>query len=100
MGTTQETTPPSRLKLALAFEVGQMAGNLPGSPRAVVGREALSIIHLLQEVVGCKVGCQGHRHKFDISNGHASPLCLLLSTLHHEDELGDAIHLDVLLGHV
>jgi hypothetical protein len=45
------------LKLALVFEVGQMEGNLPGSPCAVNGREALSIIHLLQEVSGSKDGC-------------------------------------------
>jgi hypothetical protein len=77
-----------------------MEGNLPGSPRAVDGREALPIIHLLREVLGCKDGCQCHHHKFNIGDGHASPLCLLLSILHHDNDLGGAICLDVVLGHV
>ncbi len=92
--------PPRHLKLALAFEVGQTEGDLPGSPRAVDGREALPIIHLLREVLGCEDGCQGYHHKFNISNGDASPLPLLLSILHHDDELGDVIRLDVVLGQV
>ncbi len=100
MGTTQRTTPPRRLKWVLAFEVGQTEGNLPGSPRAVDGREALPIIRLSREVLGRKDSCGGHHHKFDISNGHASPLHLLLSILHHDNELGDAICLDVVLSHV
>ncbi len=87
--------PPRRLKLALAFEVGQTEGDLPGSPRAVNGRDALPIIYLLWEVLGSEDGCQGHHNKFDIGDGHASPFCLLLSILHHDNELGDAIHLDV-----
>jgi hypothetical protein len=76
-----------------------MEGNIPGSPPAVDGWEALPIIHLLREVLGYKGGCQGYHHKFDIGDGHASPLCILLGILHHEDELGDAICLNV-LGHV
>jgi hypothetical protein len=100
MGTTQQTTHPRRLKLVLAFEVGQTEGNLRGSPHAVDGREAFPIIHRLQEVLSCKDSCQGHHHKFNIGNGHASLLCLLLSILHHDNELGDAICLDIVLGHV
>ncbi len=95
MGTTQRTTPSRCLTLVLSFEVGQMEGNLPGSPCAVDGRAALPIMHLLREVLGCKDGCQGHHHKFDIRNGHANPFCLLLSILHHDNELGDAICLNV-----
>jgi hypothetical protein len=82
------------------FEVGQTEGSLPGSPPAVDGRETLPIIYLLLEMLDHEDGCRGHHHKFDIGNGHASPFCLLLSILHHDDELGDAIHLDVVLGHV
>ncbi len=100
MGTTQRSTPPIRLKLALVFKVGQMEGKLPGSSRVVNGREALLIIYLLGEVLGSEDSCQGHHHKFDIGNGHASPLCLLLSILHHDDELEDAISLHVVLHHV
>jgi hypothetical protein len=95
MGTTQWTTPPKRLKLALAFKMGQMEGNVPGSPRAIDGRETLPIIHLLQEVLGCKDGCQSHHHKFNIGNGHASLFCLLLRILYHDNELGVAIWLEV-----
>ncbi len=99
MGTTH-WTPPRRLKLALAFEVGQTEGNFPGSPCVVDGRGTLPIIHLSWEVLGRKDSCDGHHHEFDIGNGHASPLCLLLSIDHHDDELGDAICLGVVLGHV
>ncbi len=77
-----------------------MEGNLPGSPRAVDGREALPIIHFLQEVLGREDSCQGHHHKFDISDRHSSLLRLLLSILHHNNELGDAIHLDIVLSYV
>jgi hypothetical protein len=66
----------------------------------VDGQEALPIIHLSQEVLGCKDGSQGHHHQFDVSDGHTSPLCFLLGILYHDDELGDAIRLNVVLGHV
>ncbi len=77
-----------------------MEGNLPGSPCVVNGQEALPIIHLSQEVLGSKDGGQGHHHQLDVSNGHAGPLCFLLGILHHDNELGDAICLNVVLGHV
>jgi hypothetical protein len=92
--------PPRCLKLALAFEVGKTEGNLPGSPRAVDGWEALPINYLLQEVLGSKDICRGHHHKFDISSRHASLLCLFLHILHHDNELGDAIRLHIILHHV
>jgi hypothetical protein len=92
--------PPRHLKLMLAFEVGQTEGNLPDSPRAVDGWKALPIIHLLQEVLGSEDSCQGHDHKFDIGDRHASPLHLFLRILHHGNELGDAICLHVVLHHV
>jgi hypothetical protein len=81
--------------MALAFEVGQTEDNFPGSPRAVN-----PIIHLSREVLGCKDGNQGHHHQFNISNGHAGLLRFLLGILHHNDKLGDAICLNVVLGHV
>jgi hypothetical protein len=77
-----------------------MEGNLPGSPHAIDGQEALPIIYLSWEVLGSKDGYQGHHHKFNIGNGHASPFCLLLSILHHDDKLWDATHLVVVLVHV
>jgi hypothetical protein len=100
MGATQWTPHPRCLKLALAFEVCQMVGNLPGSPHVVDGREALPIIHLSREVLGCEDGSQGRHHQFNINDGYASPLCLLLGILHHDNELGDAICLNAVLGHV
>ncbi len=100
MGTTQWSTPPRLLKLALAFGVGQMKGGLQGSPRVANGQEALPIIHLLWEVLGSEDSCQGHHHEFNIGNRHASLLRLFLRILHHDDELGDVIHLHVVLGHV
>jgi hypothetical protein len=100
MGATQWTPHPRRLKLALAFEVGQMKGNLPGSPRAVDGREALPIMQLLLEVLGCEDGSRGHHQQFNVSDWHASPLHFFLGILHHDNNLGDAICLNVVLGHV
>jgi hypothetical protein len=43
---------------------------------------------------------RGHHNKFDIGDGYASPLCLLLRIVQHDDILGDAIHLHVVLVHV
>jgi hypothetical protein len=75
--------------------MGQTEDNLPGSPRVVNDRDALPIIQ------GCEDGCRGHHHKFDINNGHANLLHLLLSILHHDNELGDTTPLEVLVpGHV
>ncbi len=38
ISATQRFIPPRSLQLTLAFEVGKMEGNLPGSPRVVNGR--------------------------------------------------------------
>ena len=55
-------------------------------------------------MLGSKDGSQGNHPQLDISNGHASLLCFLLGILHHDNELGDAICLNVVvlvvLGHV
>jgi hypothetical protein len=51
-------------------------------------------------VLGCKDSRQCHHDKFDVGNRHTSPLGLLLGILHHDNELGDAIHLHVVLHHI
>jgi hypothetical protein len=43
---------------------------------------------------------RGHHHEFDIGDGHACPFRLFLRILHHDDELGDAIRLHVILRHI
>ncbi len=51
-------------------------------------------------MLGRKDCPQGHHHEFDIGNGHAGPFCLFLHILHHDNELGDAIHLHIILHHI
>ena len=43
---------------------------------------------------------QGHHDQFDVGNGHARPLRLLLGILQHDDVLGDAFCQRVVLVHV
>jgi hypothetical protein len=43
---------------------------------------------------------RGHHHEFDIGDGHAGPFCLFFRILHHDNELGDAIHLRIILHHI
>jgi len=88
------------LELALAFEVGETEGDLPCSPGTVYGWEAFPIINLAREMLGRKDSRRGHHHKFDISDGHARLFCLFLRILHHDDELGNAICLHVILRHI
>ncbi len=52
------------------------------------------------EVLGCQDSCQCHHDKFDVNDRHASPFCLFFGILHHDNELGDTIHLHVVLHHV
>ena len=66
----------------------------------VDGWEAFPLIYLTWEMLGCKDRRQGHHHKFDIGNGHARPFRLFLRILHHDDELGNAIRLHVILRHI
>jgi len=47
-----------------------------------------------------KNGCRGHHHKFNVGNGHARPLRLLLGNFQHVDVLGDAVRLHIILVHV
>ncbi len=86
--------------MALAFEVGQTEGNLPGSLRAADSWEALPIIQLAWEALGREDHRKGHHHDFDIGDGHASRFCLFLRILHHDNELGDAIRLHIILCHI
>jgi hypothetical protein len=64
-----------------------------------LGWEAFPIINLAREVLGCKDRYQGHHDKFDIRDRHAGPRCLFLCILHHDNEMGDAICLQVVLHH-
>ena len=43
---------------------------------------------------------RGHHDKFNVGNGHASPLRLFLRILQHDDVLGNAVRLHVVLVHV
>jgi hypothetical protein len=86
--------------LALAFEMGGTECDLPRPPGTVDGREAFPIIHLAREMLGREDSRRGHHHKFDIGDGHARPFCLFLRILHHDDELGNAIRLHVILRHI
>ena len=43
---------------------------------------------------------RGHHYEFNVGDGHARPLCLFLGILHHDDVLGDAIRLHIVLVHV
>jgi len=88
------------LELALAFEVGETEYNLPRPSGTVDGREAFPIINLAWEMLGREDSRRGHHHKFNIGDGHARPFCLFLGILHHDGELGDAIHLHVILCHI
>jgi len=84
----------------LVFEVGQTECNFPCSPGTVDDWEAFPIIYLAQEMLGREDRHQGHHHEFNIGDGHAHPFCLFLRILHHDDELGNAVCLYVILHHI
>jgi hypothetical protein len=100
MGTAKGFTTPQSLELALALEVGKAESHLPGWPRARCGQEAFPIVNLMWEVLGCQDSLQCHHDKFNVGNRHSSPLSLFGGILLHEDKLGDAICLHVVLHHV
>jgi hypothetical protein len=100
VSTLKRFTSPSGLELALAFEVGETECDLPRPSDTADGREAFPIINLAWEMLGPKDSRRGHHHKFDIGDGHARPFRLFLRILHHDDELGNAICLHVLLRHI
>ncbi len=100
MGTAVGFTTPQSLELALVLEVGKAEGHLPGLPHASCTRKAFPIIELMWEVLSCQDSRQCHHDKFDVGNRHASPFSLFLGLLHHDNELGDAIRLHVVLHHV
>jgi hypothetical protein len=47
-----------------------------------------------------KYSCQGHHYKFNVGNRNVGLHCLFLCILHHDNELGDAIHLHIILHHI
>ena len=85
--------------MALAFDVGLPKFHLPCPPGVVNGRAAFPFINLAREMLGCKDRRRGH-HQFDVGYGHARPFCLFLCILHHDDELGGALCLHVILHHI
>ncbi len=58
------------------------------------------IVDLMWEVLGCQDSHQCHHDKFNIGNRYASPICLFGGILHHGNELGNAIRLNVVLHHL
>ena len=80
MSTSKRFTSPSRLELALVFEVGETECNLPHLPGMVGSRETFSIIYLAWEMLGRKDSRRGHHHEFDIGDGHARPFCLFCAS--------------------
>ncbi len=100
MGSAEGFAPPCSLELALALQVGKAECHLLSLPSAGLGQETLPIINLAWEVLGCKDSRQGHHDKFDVSNRHAGLRCHFLCILHHDNELGDAICLHVVLHHI
>jgi hypothetical protein len=91
--------PPKSLKLALVLQVGKAESHLPSLPHMGCGHEAFLIINLAWEVLGCKDSRQCHHDKFDVGNRHANMRSLFLCILHHDNELGDAICLHIVLHH-
>jgi hypothetical protein len=82
------------------LQVGNVECHFLSLPSTGLGWEVVPIINLLWEVLGCKDSLQGHHYKFDAGNRHASPCRLFLRILHHDDELGDAICLHVILHQI
>jgi hypothetical protein len=91
---------PRSLELALELQVGKAECHLPSWPCTGQGREAFPIIDLTWEVLGSNNSHQCHHDKGNIGDRHAGPRCLFLGILHHDNELGDAIRLHVVLHHV
>ena len=80
--------------------MSQTEGRFPFQPSARARGKALPIVDLAGKMLRCEDGRRGHHHKFDVGDGHACPLCLLLGILQHVDVLGDAVRLHVVLVHV
>jgi hypothetical protein len=73
--------------------------SFPGRPGTRSGREAFPIIHLAGKVLGGEDSCQGHHDQLDASNGHVRTFGFFLCILQHDDVLGDAVSLCVVLVH-
>ncbi len=100
MGTAEGFATPQSLELALALKVGKAESHLPGLSCTRRGWEAFPIVDLMWEVLGCKDSHRCHHDKFNVGNRHASPFSLFLGILHHDNKLGDAIHLHMTLHHI
>ncbi len=86
--------------LEQSTEVRETERCLPRQPSVVGGGEALPVINLTGKMLRRQDCRQGHHDEFNIGDGHAIPLRLLLRILQHDDILGDAIRLHVVLVHV
>ena len=100
MSPTERFAPPRRQDLTLALEMREPERRLLRHPCMSVGGLSLPIIHFAGEVLCCEDCRRGHHHKFDLGNGHARPLRLFGGILQHDDVLGDAIRLHIVLVHV
>jgi len=74
--------------------------SFPGRPGAGSGWESFPIIHLAGKVLGGKDSGQCHHDQLDVSDGHVCTFGFLLCILQHDDVLGDAVGLRVVLVHV
>ena len=92
--------PPRSQELTLALEVSETEGRLPCQPSACGGGEALPIVDLTWKMLRSKDSRRGHHDELDVGNGHASPVRLFLCILQHDDILGNAVRLHVVLVHV
>jgi hypothetical protein len=72
-GTAKGFAIPQSLELALTLQVGKAESHFPGWPHARCGREALSIVNLTWEVLGCQDNRQCHHDKFNAGNRHGIP---------------------------
>ncbi len=92
--------PPQGQDLTLALEVRETERRLPYQPSACGGGEALPVIDLARKILHREDCSRGHHDEFNISDGHVSPLRLFLRILQHDNVLGNAVRLHVVLVHV
>ena len=96
----QWLTPPRSQYLTLALEMREAERSFPGRPGAGSGWESFPIIHLAGKMLGGEDSGRSHHHQLDVSDGHVCAFGFLLCILQHDDVLGDAVSLRVILVHV
>ncbi len=74
--------------------------SFPGRPVAGSGWEAFPIIHLAGKGLGGEDSGRCHHDQLEVSNGHVRTFGFFLCILQHDDVLGDAVGLRVVLVHV